>query len=114
MLTRLLITMTSRHIGTDDYGHRYYEGRRPKRDGTLRRFVLYSGKAEASKVPPDWHGWLHHVEKNPPPVGGYPRRSWQKDHQPNLSGTIYAHQPKGSGGGTRPKATGDYEPWKPE
>ena len=44
------------------------------------------------------------------------RRSWEQDHQPNLTGTIWAWRPKGaiSRGGERPKATGDYEAWRPD
>ncbi len=29
--------------------------------GFQRRWVIYSGDAEASKVPPGWNGWLHHT-----------------------------------------------------
>jgi NADH:ubiquinone oxidoreductase subunit len=77
--------------------------------------VLYKGEAEASKVPPEWHAWLHHIVKEPPPPGGVPRRAWQKEHIPNLTGTSGAYRPPGHDykGGHRARATGDYEPWVP-
>ena len=116
LISRLLISMTAEEIGVDDFGNRYYQARKPDRLGRFRRFVLYHGQAEASKVPPEWHGWLHHTEQNPPPAGGYVRRFWQQDHLPNLTGTIHAHKPPGdsSRGGQRPPTTGDYEAWKPQ
>ena len=54
--------------------------------------------------------------QEPPPEGGPPRRPWQKDHQPNLTGTELAYRPPGHTlkGGRRDPATGDYEPWSPE
>ena len=44
------------------------------------------------------------------------RKVWEKDHLPNLTGTVLAWRPKGaiSRGGERQAATGDYEAWKPE
>ena len=103
--------------GTDDFGNRYYEARdnRESYDARKRRWVIFKGYADASKVPPDWHGWLHHTFEDCPTDAPLKRRSWEKDHQPNLSGTVWAWRPKGSisRGGERAKASGDYEPWTP-
>jgi NADH:ubiquinone oxidoreductase subunit len=98
-------------VGTDKYGNRYYQAKK-----TGRRWVLYAGTVEASRVPPDWHGWLHHTFKEPPTTAPFKEKSWEKEHQPNLTGTKDAYRPDGSllAGGVRPKATGDYQPWKPE
>ena len=104
-------------VGEDDYGNSYYEAKdnRDSYDGRKRRWVIYRGYAEASKVPAEWHGWLHYTFDEPPTVAPLKRRSWEKDHLPNLSGTLWAWRPKGSiaRGGERPKATGDYEAWRP-
>jgi len=45
-----------------------------------------------------------------------PRKAWEKDTIPNLTGTIHAYRPKGAiaRGGERQRATGDYEAWTPE
>jgi NADH:ubiquinone oxidoreductase subunit len=103
-------------VGADDQGNRYFEERKISLDGRKRRYVLYEGLAEPSKVPPDWHGWLHHVFEEPPTVAPLPRRAWEAPHVPNLTGTPGAYRPKGSlaRGGDRAKATGDYEAWTPE
>ena len=85
-------------------------------DGNKRRWVIYEGYADASKVPAEWHGWLHHTFAEPPTIEPLLRRPWEKDHLPNLTGTIHAWKPKGaiSRGGVRAKTTGDYEAWRPE
>jgi NADH:ubiquinone oxidoreductase subunit len=105
-------------VGQDEFGNRYYEAKdtRDSYDDRKRRWVVYDGYAEASKVPPDWHGWLHHTFIEPPTVEPLLRRRWEKEHLPNLSGTPYAWRPKGSiaRGGERQAATGDYEAWTPE
>ena len=105
-------------IGKDALGNSYYEAKDTKDsyDGRKRRYVVYNGYAEASKVSPDWHGWLHHTFEEPPTVEPLKRQSWERDHIPNLTGTVHAWRPQGSiaRSGERQKATGDYEAWRPE
>ena len=104
------------YVGTDEYGNRYYEERKPSIEGRRRRYVTYKGLAEPSKVPADWHGWLHHTLDDPPTKSPLNRREWEADHKPNMTGTPWATKPKGSlsGTGHRQKATGDYEAWSPD
>jgi NADH:ubiquinone oxidoreductase subunit len=114
-----LVTVKSRgdHVGTDEFGNRYFQSRDTKSyDGRRRRWVLYNGYADASKVPPDWHGWLRYTFDEPPSQEPLPRRAWERSHMPNLTGTPMAWLPPGSlaGEGRRPKADGDYEAWRPE
>ena len=104
-------------VGTDENGNRYYQSRdNISYDGRKRRWVVYEGYAEASKVTPDWHGWLRYTYDEPPTVAPLKRRRWERDHEPNMSGTPLAWRPQGSlaADGVRPAATGDYEAWKPE
>jgi NADH:ubiquinone oxidoreductase subunit len=101
---------SGKSVGEDVYGNRYYE----TRDGK-RRWVLYKGTVEASRVPSEWHGWLHHTFDKAPTVEALGRKTWEADHQPNLSGTADAYRPSGSlwEEGRRPAATGDYQAWRP-
>ncbi len=98
-------------VGDDHFGNRYYQSG----DGK-RRWVIYAGTVEGSRVPPEWHGWLHHTFAKPPTEDPPRVPSWQKEHVPNLSGTPEAWHPEGSlwGDGKRAPATGDYEAWRPE
>jgi NADH:ubiquinone oxidoreductase subunit len=105
-------------VGEDEQGNRYYRTKGGKIDPTLhfeRRWVVYNGTAEASRVPPSWHGWLHHTVDVAPTEETYTAREWEKPHVPNMTGTPAAYRPPGStlASGRRPKATGDYQPWTP-
>ncbi len=103
-------------VGEDDYGNRYFEERKASLEGRRRRYVIYRGLAEPSKVPSDWHGWLHYTFETPPTASPLKRRPWELDHKPNMTGTVYAERPKGalSEGGERAKAVADYEAWSPD
>ncbi|MGE0714711.1 MAG: NADH:ubiquinone oxidoreductase subunit NDUFA12 [Alphaproteobacteria bacterium] len=113
--TRLFTWMNGREVGTDHLGNRYYTERRTPRDGKPRRWVMYAGEAEATRVPPEWHAWLHYTIDAVPADAGRPHRAWQKEHQANQTGTEDAYRPPGHvlQGGVRSRATGDYEPWRP-
>jgi NADH:ubiquinone oxidoreductase subunit len=113
--TWLHTVLHGEHVGTDEFGNRYYRSRKRKRYGREERWVAYDGIVEASKVPAEWHAWLHHMADAPLTETVKRRWPWQKPHQPNLSGTPFAYRPKGHdlAGGRRPATTGDYEPWVP-
>lgn len=110
------LTAGARRVGTDQYGNRYYTARpRPGYD-RARRWVIYKGSPEASKVPPEWHGWLHHqTDEIPDNTTASYRRTWQKPHRQNMTGTTGAWRPPGHllTEGKRPAATGDYQAWTP-
>lgn len=112
--TLLLTRLFGQHVGTDEFGNRYYRNGRLSRYGRERRWVAYAGEVEASRVPAEWHAWLHHMSDAP--LTDVRKRPWQKPHEPNRTGTAAAYRPKGHdlAGGRRAKATGDYEPWTPE
>jgi NADH:ubiquinone oxidoreductase subunit len=105
-------------VGEDEHGNRYYRTRNGRIDPALgfeRRWVIYNGLAEASRIGPDWHGWMHHTVDTPPTLLTVQARPWWKPHRPNLTGTPGAYRPPGSmlARNRRTKATGDYKPWTP-
>jgi NADH:ubiquinone oxidoreductase subunit len=102
-------------VGTDSFGNRYYRDRKRVEGRRERRWVIYNGEPEASKVPPEWHGWLHHTMKAPLQPGDVYHKPWQKEHRANRTGSLDAYRPPGHAleGGRRSRATGDYEPWTP-
>lgn len=103
-------------VGTDEFGNRYYRARRDSIHGRQRRWVIYKGRPEASKVPPEWHAWLHHTTDEPLTELAAQNRPWQKAHKANPTGTADAYRPQGHDlrGGNRASATGDYEAWVPD
>ncbi|MDX5360091.1 MAG: NADH:ubiquinone oxidoreductase subunit NDUFA12 [Alphaproteobacteria bacterium] len=98
-------------VGEDGAGNVYYRSRQGD-----RRWVIYNGEAEASRVPPDWHAWLHHTVKEPPTVAPLPSKPWEKPHMPNPTGSEAAYFPPGSlaRGGNLARPAPDYEAWQPE
>lgn len=113
--TTLMTAFSGRVVGRDAEGNTYYEQRRPAKGARSRRWVIYNGVAEPSRVPPEWHGWLHYTFDAPLESQSQFHQAWQKPHQPNLTATDQAYHPPGSqvAGGVRDRATGDYQAWKP-
>ena len=110
--TALTTRRFGNEVGRDEFGNVYYQH---KKDPS-RRWVIYPGDNDGSRVPPDWQLWLRGTiddlpEKTLPPV-----RKFQAKPTPNLTGTMAAFRPDGAlgRGGVRPASTGDYEPWIPE
>ena len=80
-------------VGEDELGNRYYEAAGPLIDpsvGPRRRWVVYNGEADASKVPPGWRGWLAFTVDVAPSQESYVPRTWELPHRPNMTGTPYA------------------------
>lgn len=109
-----------KYVGTDSVGNRYYRGKPRANDRFAgkpreRRWVIYKDAPEASSVPPEWHGWLHHQTDVVPQAHNPLRQTWQKPPQENLTGSDQAYLPPGHvlRGGHRAPATGDYQPWQP-
>jgi len=138
--TRLHTFFHGKLVGTDQFGNRYYTEKSPK-GKQAKRWVIYKtipmkpwewvlvfcviglvyllfrrwDVAEPSKIPPEWHGWLHYTLDAPLIKANQPHYTWEKPHVPNLTGTTGAYMPPGHllKGGHRAASTSDYEPWKP-
>jgi NADH:ubiquinone oxidoreductase subunit len=109
------------HVGTDAQGNRYYRSKKKTPadqpfGGRERRWVIYNGANDASRVPSEWHGWLHGSFDGVPESHLPPPRIWEVDYTPNATGTAKAYRPQGAleRGGKRAHATGDYEAWSPD
>lgn len=96
-------------VGEDANGNIYYQAENGK-----RRWVIYNGEAEASRVGSEWHGWLHHTYDTPPTEEPLKHKPWEKPHQENLTGTALAYAPAGSIRRAHPADRRDYEAWNPE
>ena len=96
-------------VGEDASGNVYYTSE----DGA-RRWVMFNGDVDATRVSPEWHGWLHHTWHQPPTVAPVARKDWEKPHLPNLTGSAEAYVPAGSIRRAEPAPRSDYEAWTPE
>jgi NADH:ubiquinone oxidoreductase subunit len=106
------LSLKGRRVGADTFGNVYFEERGRPKGRRPKRWVAYNGVPEPSKVPAEWHAWLHHTVDAPLEAVG---QAWAKPHVPNLSGTPAAYVPTGDErrGGRRRPASGDYEAWTP-
>ena len=98
-------------VGTDSLGNVYFRAKKGD-----KRWVIYKGSNDASRIPPEWYSWIHrqidaHPDEALPPV-----RKFQKPPRPNATGTAEAYRPAGAleRGGQRAAASGDYQAWIPE
>ena len=107
--TRLFTWRKGVKVGEDDAGNMFYETK-----DSVKRWVIFNGETEATRVNPDWHGWLHHTWNDPPNKTPLIHKAWEKPHQVNLTGTVMAHAPTGSIRRSRPQSHRDYEAWTPE
>ena len=103
-------------VGSDVQGNRYYRARKPfpkghPRAGHERRWVIYCGANDASRVPAEWHGWLHGSFDSLPESNLPAPRIWEADYTPNATGTAKAYRPERSKPGNN---RGGYDAWSPD
>jgi NADH:ubiquinone oxidoreductase subunit len=103
--TFIYTILTGKLSGKDEFGNKYYSNSKGK------RWVVYKDNIESSKIPAEWHSWIHFTSKNIP-SNELKKFSWQKKHQENLTGTKDAHKPDGSLLSDSKKNVKKYETWK--
>lgn len=103
-LNNLKIKLFCKSIGFDDFGNQYFQ------NSAGKRFVVYKGMVEASKIPAEWHGWMHYSTNVAPININTHRYHWQKPHLPNLTGTKNAYSPKDS---SVKNTNAQYQAWQP-
>jgi len=92
-------------VGKDQFGNKYYSNSKDK-----KRWVIYKNIVESSKIPPEWHLWIHYLSKNKPSENTN-KFKWQKEYEENLTGTSKAYKPDGSLHSDSKKSTKKYETW---
>ncbi len=107
--TQLFTWRNGVKVGEDAEGNVFYQNKNGQ-----RRWVIFKGEAEASRVSPEWHGWLHHTWDEPPTDRPLRHKAWEKPHIANLTGTTLAYAPPGSIRKPQPAPRQDYEAWTPE
>jgi len=97
---------TGQFAGIDEFGNKYYFNSKGK------RWVIYKDNVEASKIPPEWHLWIHSLNTNEP-TSEMKKFPWQKKYEENLTGTKRAHRPEGSLTSNLEQNMKKYEAWNP-
>ena len=100
--TRLKTIFFGKFVGNDELGNKYYESKSGK------RWVIYIGSVDASKIPVEWYSWIHFTPNRIENDHNFNKYNWQKPHQPNLTGTEEAYYPNKNKNGIKKK----YSSWK--
>ena len=103
-LNKFFIRSSCTKVGEDEFRNEYFQNKKNK------RFVVYKGIVEPSKIPAQWHGWMHY-NTDLLPANNTHKFSWQKVHLPNLTGTKSAYSPNDT---LVKKTNSEYEAWKPK
>ena len=101
-----------REVGRDEAGNIYFQHKKDP----ARRWVIYAGDNDGSRVPPNWHVWLRGTLDELPDKALPTRRAFEKPPVANPTGSDEAWRPSGSlrAKGMRPASTGDYSAWTPD
>ena len=101
--TKIYTIFFGKLVGTDIYGNKYYENKKKN-----KRWVIYNGEIDASKIPNEWYSWIHFIKNKIELTNTIKKYSWQKPHMPNLTGTSRAYHPNKNNDQIKKK----YKSWK--
>ena len=102
-------------VGEDTNNNKYYCNSKNSSDLKAKRWVIFNGEIEATKIPPHWHAWLH-KSIDQPPLNYTHKYSWQKNLEQNKTGTEDAYFPDSyplSKSYNEDAINNEYESWSP-
>ena len=100
--TKLFTFFYGKLVGEDYFGNKYYQSKAGK------RWVIYNGEVEASKIPNEWYSWMHFTNNKIENIHDYKKYNWQKPHEPNQTGTENSYHPNKNNNEIKKK----YKSWK--
>ena len=100
--TRITIFFSGKYVGSDEFENRYYQTKNGK------RYVIYKGEVDASKIPNEWYSWIHFTPNKIENSHQLKKYDWQKSHEPNRTGSNKAYTPKNNDNANKKK----YNTWK--
>lgn len=106
----LWVKFFCKQVGSDQFGNKYLIGNSKNYLGRKKRYVLYNGIEDGSKVPASWHAWLHYLSDELPSENSQKNYEWQIEHIQNLTGTKMAYNPSKS----KHIKLKSYSSWRPK
>ncbi len=100
--TRIYTIIYGKFIGKDDFGNKYYQSKKGK------RWVIYNGEVEATKIPNEWYSWMHFTNNKIENLHNIEKYKWQKPHKSNQTGSKDAYRPDKKNNDIKKK----YKSWK--
>ena len=115
---RLLIWFKGKFVGNDSFGNRYYEEKPKSVNGTrqARRWIIYKSEYDASKIPPEWHAWLHYRADKPLSGQIFDLQNPEQESATRTCKTLCNHENTVKNGNVVRLATKikrPYQPWTP-
>ena len=101
--TRIYTFLNGRFVGKDEFGNKYFENKKKN-----KRWVIYSGEIDASKISNDWYSWIHFTKNKIEFKTNVKKHNWQKTHSENKTGTSQAYHPNKKNNDIKKK----YTSWK--
>ena len=103
--TFIYTVVFGKFVGKDEFENKYYT------NSSGKRWVIYNDIVESSKIPAEWHSWIHFMNDKLP-IENFKKYDWQKKHEENMTGTKSAYKPEGSLSEKEKKDLKRYETWK--
>ena len=100
--TRIETIFFGKLAGKDSFGNKYYKNKKGK------RWVIYKGEIDASKISNEWYSWMHYTKNKIENLHDLKKYEWQKPHQPNQTGTDNSYHPNKN----NEKINKKYKSWK--
>jgi len=85
--TKLKTIFFGKLVGEDSFGNKYYKNNAGK------RWVIYKGEIDASKIQNEWYSWIHFIKNKIENSHDIKKYDWQKPHQSNQTGTENSYYP---------------------
>lgn len=93
-LVRIYLNFAGTKVGVDDYGNKYFELKRTDSFGRKKRYCLYNGKPEASKISPEWFPFMHYQIEASDVIKNRKQYKWQRNALPDLTLSEIKYLPK--------------------
>ena len=85
--TRIYTLFFGKYKGNDYFGNKYFQSK------SGRRWVIYNGEVDATKIPNEWYSWIHYLNNKIENTQDIKKYKWQKKNIPNRTGTSKAFHP---------------------
>jgi NADH:ubiquinone oxidoreductase subunit len=94
VLVKIYLTFFATKVGEDEYGNQFFELKRLDYLGRKKRYCLYKGVVEASKISPEWHPFMHYQIEAKDVKKHFREYKWQKPALPDTTLSAYKFLPK--------------------
>ena len=94
LLVSIYLQLFGNKVGEDEYGNQFFELKRVDYLGRRKRYCLYKGSPEASKISPEWHPFMHYQIDAKDVKTTFRQYKWQKPYVPDTTLSQNKYLPK--------------------